>query len=287
MNTSRFILGTVQFGMAYGINNVSGKPDKEKVFDILHSAYDHSVYQIDSADLYGDAQMIIGDFIKSTRKNFLVNTKFLVHSELSIQDQLTKTLKELSLEKANVYFYHRFQEMQNNPHALNVLNGLKQKKLINKIGVSVYTNEEFQVCIENEAVDVIQLPFNLLDNYSKRGKLVERAKDYRKEIQIRSVFLQGLFFKEVNDFPQAIQPLSKYVNQLQQLGLKYGISMQDLALRYALSKEAIDYIIIGVDSKEQLLNNIATQQGLDKGIEQEIDKIMVLEEPLLYPYNWK
>ena len=53
---SNLILGTVQFGMKYGINNRHGKPSSEEVNDILKCAFQNKVYYLDTADNYGESQ---------------------------------------------------------------------------------------------------------------------------------------------------------------------------------------------------------------------------------------
>jgi aryl-alcohol dehydrogenase-like predicted oxidoreductase len=284
----RFILGTVQFGLPYGINNIAGQPSKENVFDILDLAFTQGIKQLDSADAYGNAQQIIGEFGAKTGKYFEVNTKFHVHGDRSIPEQLDTTLAQLKLEKVNVYFFHRFEDLRNTPAALTVLKELKQENKISYSGVSIYTNEEFRACIDDPEIDVIQLPFNLLDNDSKRGDLIKAAKQAGKILQVRSVFLQGLFFKEDGTFPAYLQPLSKYVQELKKLAENNDLSMFDLALGYVIAKPEIDSIIIGVDSKEQLQKNLEAQKLIiNKDLLEKIDAIEVEEESLLYPYNWK
>ena len=165
---------------------------------------------------------------------------------------------------------------------------LKGKGLIAKTGVSIYTNEEFFKTIKTKNIDVIQLPLNLLDNYSKRGDLVCMAKEQGKILQVRSVFLQGLFFKKQQTWPPHLLPLFKYVSRLQEIASKYDLTMYDLALNYVLSKKEIDRVIIGIDSVEQLVNNIRVQKiTMNEELSGKIDAINVEEESLLYPYNWK
>jgi uncharacterized protein len=286
--SNRFILGTVQFGLNYGINNQDGKPSEENVFKILDEAYQNGIHQLDTADAYGDAQRLIGKFSASTGKQFLINTKFKVDEFLPIHRQLENSLEQLNAKGVNVYFYHRFEEMVNYPQTVFELQQLKENGSIHKTGVSVYTNKEFDTCIHADHVDVIQLPFNLLDNFSKRGSLLKRAKEKGKEIQVRSVFLQGLFFKELHSFPEYLQPLKTYVSQVKEKAAAKRLSVYDLALAYALKKKAIDHVIIGVDSIQQLQANLtAAATVLDEELEKEIDSINVAEEELLYPYNWK
>jgi len=287
MHSSRFILGTVQFGMDYGINNSLGKPSKQKVFEILDNAYEENITELDSADVYGNAQELIVEYIRSKKRDFLVNTKFR-DGEISISKQLQQTLQQLHLTKANVYFFHRFEDMLHHPGSLDELLDLKGKGLIAKTGVSIYTNEEFFKTIKTKNIDVIQLPLNLLDNYSKRGDLVCMAKEQGKILQVRSVFLQGLFFKKQQTWPPHLLPLFKYVSRLQEIASKYDLTMYDLALNYVLSKKEIDRVIIGIDSVEQLVNNIRVQKiTMNEELSGKIDAINVEEESLLYPYNWK
>lgn len=286
--SNRFILGTVQFGLNYGINNQNGKPSEADVFRILSEAYQNGIRQLDTADAYGDAQQLIGKFSAKTGKQFLINTKFKVDEALSIQRQLENSLKQLNAKRVNVYFYHRFEEMIKYPETVSELEQLRENGTISKTGVSVYSNAEFKTCIDADHIDVIQLPFNLLDNFSKRGALLKRAKEKGKEIQVRSVFLQGLFFKELHSLPQYLQPLKPYLSQVKERAVIKKLSVYDLALSYALKKKEIDHIIIGVDSIQQLqanLNGAATV--IDEELEKEIDSIDVAEEELLYPYNWK
>ncbi len=40
---SKLILGTVQFGLRYGINNTIGKLTEDQVFELLETAYDLGV----------------------------------------------------------------------------------------------------------------------------------------------------------------------------------------------------------------------------------------------------
>lgn len=70
---------------------------------------------------------------------------------------------------------------------------MKEAGLIKEVGLSVYSNSEFETAINDEDIDVMQLPFNLLIIIQKGG-LFKNGKR-KKSIQVRSVFLQELFLK--------------------------------------------------------------------------------------------
>jgi uncharacterized protein len=285
---NKLILGTVQFGLDYGINNPAGKPTKEQVFQIFEAAAKAGISVLDTADVYGNASELIGEFFANSSTRFDINTKFKVEEGKTIEAQLHNSLQLLNTNTVNVYFFHRFDEMLEFPETLKELENLKSQNLIKKIGVSVYGNDEFEIAVNTPEIDAIQLPFNLLDNYSQRGELLKQAKQKGKEIQVRSVFLQGLFFKERNNYPEYLSPLKPYMQTIQQIGAASNTSMEALALSYALLQPEIDNVLIGVDTLEQLNTNLShANTTLSAESISRINAIKVAETELLYPKNWK
>lgn len=285
---SKIILGTVQFGLDYGINNSAGKPSKEQVFEIFEAAAKAGIDILDTADAYGNASELIGEFFAVSSTRFKINTKFKVEEGKTIEEQLKHSLGLLNTQSIHAYFYHRFDEMTSFPETLTELGNLKNRKLIEKIGVSVYGNDEFEIAVNTPEIDTIQLPFNLLDNYSQRGSLLKQAKEKGKEIQVRSVFLQGLFFKEQDNYPEYLNPLKPYMQTIANVGSENNIGMEELAMSYALSQPEIDNVLIGVDTLEQLQHNLSfANTAMPLGVLDSINAINVAETELLYPKNWK
>lgn len=283
---NKIILGTVQLGVKYGINNNDGKPSKEMAFSILDYAWKNGVEILDTADVYGDAQAIIGEYHLSTNNIFKVNSKFKGNS-LPVEIQIEKILNELNIPKLNVYFYHSFQDFINYPDWLNELVQLKREGKFDKIGLSVYENSELELAVSNPNIDVIQLPFNLFDNMNERGELLKKAKENNKTIQIRSVYLQGLFFKDIASLPVKLEPLAKHLNTIHSIASENKISIEQLAFAYVMLQSQIDEIIIGVENQNQLIENIELfSKKYDKSIVEEINKIQIKEKELLYPKNW-
>lgn len=285
---NKIILGTVQFGLEYGINNTLGKPSKAEVFEILSLAKDSGITTLDTADHYGNSPELIGEFKRISSRQFFINTKFKIDGNSSISTQLHSSLERLENDTVEVYFYHSFAEFIRYPEVKIELSKLKQASKLQKIGVSVYTNHEIDVAINCPEVDVIQLPFNLLDNESLRGSYLRKAKEAGKIIQARSLFLQGLFFRNPDEFPRYLDPLKKYVVELQSIAKECNLAMEHICLAYALSQPAIDQVIIGVDNAVHLKKNLAyATSKMDDEIVKTIDAIAVSEAELLHPINWK
>ena len=283
---NKFILGTVQFGLDYGINNATGKPSSEQVFKMLEYAASQGVKVLDTADAYGNATELLGFFNKTHPGLFAINTKFNSNKE-PLAEQLSSSLCLLQLKTVNTYFYHSFNDFVKYPELLPDLVALKQDHLIRKIGVSVYDNDEFKTFINTPEIDVIQFPFNLLDNRNQRGELMRLAKENGKELQVRSVFLQGLFFKSPKNIPHRLNSLKPFLKKIHDLSIENHLSVEQLALLYAIQQPEIDHIIIGVDNLEQLRHNLNIgQQNLAPEILDSINQIVVREAELLYPKNW-
>lgn len=287
--TEKIILGTVQFGLNYGINNQSGKVSEEEVNQIFDYSFQNGVSILDTADAYGNATDLIGNYNKQSNNQFKIITKFKSgHSDIAALDKVvTDTLERLNISQIFGYLYHSFDDYKKYSDTLVLLEELKEKGYIKYIGVSIYTNEQFEELLEVETIEIIQLPYNLLDNINQRGDLMKRAKAKGKIIHIRSVFLQGLFFKSLDTLPDKLLPLKNDLQQLKTITIKYQMDMASLALNYVMSNPDIDGVLIGVDSLTQLQQNItAIQNPLPIPVKNIIDNIKVEDTYLLNPSNW-
>lgn len=288
----KLVLGTVQLGTCYGINNQIGQPSEKSVFDILRYAQENNINTLDTAEDYGSAQAIIGKY----HLNNALDPAFSVISKIShhfsdlfnIRDNILKTISALQVSQLEAYLFHSFTMYKNHTTLFPQLERARRDGIIGKIGVSIYTNDELMDLIENDVIDIIQVPFNLLDNASCKHNLFEKAKLAGKEIHVRSAFLQGLFFMSKEELPLKLSPLLPYLEAIKMLAKDVGISVEALALQYVYSNEFVDKVLIGVESVSQLDANVkALQHSIDKAVLETVDKIKVKETWLLNPVNWK
>ena len=286
----KLILGTVQFGLDYGVNNTLGKATPINVKLILDAAFEEGVLLLDSAEGYGDSHEKIGEYHKKSSNYFQVITKFSsarLDLPKNIKKRVYKNLKTLNIKSLYSYMFHSYDDYKKFYSVFKEdLVFLKEEKSIQKIGVSLYTNEELDEVLKNDDIDLVQLPFNLFDNVSRREEILLKAKSKGLEIHVRSTFLQGLFFKKVDTIQGKILPLKPYLSELEQIKNKYGINTETLALQYALQKSYIDRVLIGVDSVEQLKINIGICSNKADIPKKSIDSINVKEGSLLNPINW-
>ena len=285
---SKLIIGTAQMGMDYGVSNKTGKITNAECFQILNYAQRHGINSLDTAEAYGDAHNIIGKYHqKNPQKKFKINTKFSSNSGIDVEKKVSSYLNQLNVDFIDVMMFHSLESFEHNYHKFNVLKDIKFGGLINKLGVSVYNNEEVDILLDDDDIDVIQMPFNLLDNNNLRLKTILKAKKKGKIIHTRSAFLQGMFF--LNDYSKNFNcyGLKKYLTQINLISQTSQIPVLNLALGYCLQNNKIDGVIMGVDSLRQLKSNLnVITEPLNKKIISKIDQINVDEKELLNPTNW-
>jgi aryl-alcohol dehydrogenase-like predicted oxidoreductase len=268
-------LGTVQFGLPYGISNSTGQTSSSEVNKILKTASEHGVTVLDTASAYGNAEEVLG---KNELQEFSVISKYINPSPgKSIEQQLQQSLQHLQIKKLYGYLAHRPTEIISNKEQWKKLKELQQQELIEKVGFSLNTTEELKELLNKNFIpDLIQVPYNYFDN--RFESLMIELKEKGCEVHTRSAFLQGLFFKDINTLPSffdAVKPLIKRVQQ-------QTTNISGALLHFVTTKPFIDKVIIGVENAQQLLINI---RDLKLGIE--LDKnATTIPEQILVPSNW-
>lgn len=287
---SKLILGTAQFGQNYGINNLVGQPTSRDVYKILSEAYERGIRILDSAEAYGNSHKIIGEYHFSYPNNkFNIITKINAIPETSqIEKLIDRFLEQLKVTQIFGLLFHSYKSYQSNLRVFEILQNIQSKGKINYLGVSIYSNYEFEKVIDDDKISIIQLPFNLLDNYSYRGLLIEKAKAQGKIIHTRSAFLQGLFFMNPYLGHPVVQALKEQLLDINEIAQRSLLSIENLAISYCLSKVNIDGVIIGVDSSEQLRINLKNSERILPIDEiKKIESIRTENLDLLNPSLWK
>lgn len=288
----KIVLGTVQFGLKYGINNNVGKPNEKLVESILNLAFSNGIHILDTAEIYGNAQELIGNYHKSSENRFNIITKFSSsRNDLpqNLTERIKKNLETLGTSSLYAYMFHSFHDFKKYFNTYKAeIKQLKKSTIFRKFGVSVYTNDEIEELLQYEEVDLIQLPFNLLDNTVQRSSVIKKAKAKGIEIHTRSAFLQGLFFMDPKTLPAHLLALGPYLNEINKISEKHDLNVSSLSLNYVVQQPYIDNVLIGVETLHQLQDNLnALQNTISRDAVQQIDSIAVKEIDLLNPSKWQ
>lgn len=249
--TTKLVLGTVQFGLNYGITNSSGIPSDHEVKSILDLAENHGVEILDCALAYGSAHERLG---RLNNHNFKMITKIPNRMpSTEIRNSLEEALLQSKVEKFYGVMFHSPEDLQSDDAAekMAVLQDLKQLGLIEKIGVSVYNARVLDGLIEDWGIDITQLPLSLLDQRAINVIAAIKEKYPHVEIHSRSVFLQGAMLTNPDNLPEKLSYLKncvkEYLQFCEQKSMDPGVAAMTLPIQ-----AGVDGIVIGVTQKQEL-----------------------------------
>ncbi|MCI9359413.1 MAG: aldo/keto reductase [Hungatella sp.] len=294
----KLCLGTVQFGMKYGIHNQGGQPSEEACFDMLDTALGKGIRIIDTARAYGTAEIVIGNYleyrrchdkveiISKLRPNVIDKDEKDIYSV--VREELEDSLKRLHMSSLKGYLFHT-PEYVYNEEIIQALYRLKEEKLIQNIGVSIYSMEEGFEAIKRH-MDYVQLPYSILDQRGMQSNFIKAAKEAGMTVFTRSAFLQGLFMMEMDKIPPNLEHSKPYLRYFEELTKKYNKSRVELLIQFIKASSGIDYLVFGVDNKEQLLEDFmafAEGQPIERELLNSIKEYYEqVDESIILPSLW-
>ena len=282
--TNKLAIGTVQFGLDYGIANQSGQVSEMGVQSILDFAYENEINTLDTAKDYGKSEASIGNYLKQTENSWDIITK--VSSAKNVIEQIQDSAEKLTVKPsvvlahtAEVYFKESFQ--------LEIKEA-KIKQLIQNFGVSLYSEEELNQVLDSKIKpDVIQLPMNILDTRLYRCGVLSKLFDREIEIHVRSAFLQGLFYLSEAELEDGFKDVIPYLEKLKSISADIGLTLSELSLLWLVSLKEVSKIIIGVENVSQLKTHLDTlKKNVDPSVFEEALSIYYENENILNPSLW-
>ena len=278
----KLALGTVQFGLDYGILNTTGQAPLEEVKKVLKLAKEHNIDTLDTAARYGNSEQVLGE-VGVNNYRIITKTTPLKNGVDRVIKGFYQSLDNLNIGQVDGLLIHNIDDVKDKRFGdlFHKLNELKEEGLINKIGFSTYTPDQVDFLLENFDFDLIQVPFNVFDTRLIEGGQLQALKKKNIEIHARSIFLQGVLL----DFDNLSNYFSKWKKQFDEYQgtvEKSGLSLLEYALNFTLNVQEIDKILVGVNSKKQLEEVVWSIKNKDR-----LDAYSIGDVDLLNPSLWK
>lgn len=256
---NRLVLGTVQFGLPYGIAAGYKQVFHNDVADILDYARTVGIECLDTASSYGNSEEVLGFCASTTHFKIFSKTWPIREDELSpahlkhIQTAFENSLKRLKREQLDVLMVHDARDLlaKGGDQLWKWLEILKNSGRVARIGVSVYECETAKILSDRYKIDVIQLPYSILDQRAHEADFFEYCKYRSIAIHVRSIFLQGLLLSNIENVPSNLKSLIPYLTKISNLASKLEISIHELALAFISRNLEIEHIVIGVHNTPQ------------------------------------
>lgn len=273
-NADKLVIGGAQLGLAYGINNRTGKPSPSIARAIIEKAVDHGCNYIDTARIYGNSEEIIGKSLSTgynARVRIVTKLSDLAsidsnsskkHIDSEVERSILQSCYALNKKKLDVLLLHRTNHLTDFQGAIwESLLEHYRKGLISSLGASVQSPNELIAALDKSEITFIQMPFNILD--TRWCSAIEKLKEIKKQREVvvhtRSALLQGILVSDnehlwkktgISNSREIIDWLKMTTASLKQP------SITSLCITYVRSQEWIDGITVGMETIDQLNENL-------------------------------
>ena len=294
----KLCLGTVQFGLEYGINNHTGKPGRDEVFAMLDYALEQGIEYIDTAVAYGNAEELLGEYFNSRKvpSDLKVISKLMpnliasdrIDAEPLVIHEIQNSLKRLHLNCLEGYLLHTPANFYNP----SVMRGLKQAKelgLIKNLGVSIYETQHALDVVASGLVDFVQVPYNIFDQRLEKTDFYSLAQANGVKVFGRAPFLQGLLFMQPEEVPAHLERAKNYLQQFAQIIASHDLQRVEASLLFSAQNPGIDRVVFGVDNMAQLKEDISaiSNNSADASCREELKQhFSSMEKEIIFPSLW-
>ncbi|MEY8388133.1 aldo/keto reductase [Oscillospiraceae bacterium 38-13] len=293
-------LGTVQFGMDYGIQGKK-KPPLSDCLNMLDYAVHNGIRTIDTANAYGEAEDVVGAYLEKhpgMRRNLRIISKFRPNLLDGLPEEqyypvmkanLEDSLRRLHTDYLDGYLLHSSRYVFVDS-IVETLARLRNEGYVGKAGVSIYEVEEAKAGILQGNLDFLQVPYSVLDQRMLHEGVFSLAAGKGIPIHSRSAFIQGLVLMAPDKVPDFLRERAAPVLQkADQICWAAGVSRVQLAIGFVKRQTAISHLVFGVRNLEQLRENICVfQQDLPTGVMEELEKqFAAVDADIVIPSLWK
>lgn len=262
----KIALGTVQFGLEYGVANQAGRVQLEDVKNILQQAAAHGIDTLDTAIAYGESESTLG---QAGVNDWRVVTKLPALPEGCadvagwVETQIEGSLNRLGIRQLHGVLLHCPGQLlgEYGKRLFEALQHLKAQGITRKIGVSIYGPEELDRLMGEMQFDLVQAPLNILDRRLVESGWARRLKDQGTEVHVRSAFLQGLLLMSADQRPEKFVRWNSVWSEWSRWLGKTGLTSLQACLGYVLGVEEVDKVVVGVDSVKHLKEILAVSDA--------------------------
>lgn len=281
-------LGTVQFGLGYGVSNTLGQPSLSEVEQILVLAREAGIEALDTAVAYGEAESVLGKLAAHTSHSRVISKVPAVdaYTPGCIGALLDISLGKLQRDTLDGLLLHRADDLFG-PHGLAILaemQALCAAGRVGKIGVSVYGPEQLEAMEGVFAPALVQLPASLLDQRFLQQGWLDKLQTRGVEVHIRSAFLQGLLLMEKYARPTGFNAFSVVLERYDGFCSRHALSPLQATLGF-VRQLAANIVLVGVNSAAELTAILQAWQAEVPSLD-EYAELACNDENLILPMNW-
>lgn len=285
----KLALGTVQFGLDYGISNAAGRTPVDEAGRILARAGLAGIDTLDTAAAYGDSEQVLGQIgvngwhVVSKVPPLPAGAE---NGKEWVLRHVRQSLDRLRIERLDGLLLHSAADLLK-AQGRNIAAGLQEAKaegLVGKVGYSIYSPQSLTELIEVMPPDLVQAPFNVLDQRLARSGWLGRLVEAGTEVHVRSVFMQGLLLMGREKRPPAFDKWREHWQRWDAAVGGHSEQALALCLGFVKTQPGISRVIVGVENQDHLEQLLAIWE---KAAPFDATTLACDDPQLVEPSNWK
>ena len=256
---SKLGLGAAQFGLGAPAGPRGRSPEAEAQA-ILAIAARSGLSVLDASGVYGRAETLLGDVLpRPIPFRVTLNTARADRGPDFVEAEARASLGRLGIERADAIIVPSAGDLCG-PYGALLWQRLQQMRgegLFAKIGVSVHASDDPVGVARRFKPDIVQAPASLLDQRLLINGALTQLAGMGVEVQLRSIFLNGLLFLPPDRIPAPLKGASSSISRVRRLIAEGRSDPLQAALGFALSRKEASTVLVGVTSASELSAVIA------------------------------
>lgn len=283
---SKLGLGSAQFRLDTA-PSARGRSAEAEIGDILAIAARSRLGVLDCATVSGQGESVIGEQSpKPCPFRVIIKTGRIDRGADHIEAEARASLRRLRLPRADAIVVQIAGDLLG-PHGADAwdrLLKLRDEGLFKYVGVSVYASDDPLGMVRRFKPDIIQAPASLLDQRLLVDGTLASLAELGVEVQIRSIFLQGLLFLPPDRVPGPLKGAASRLSRVRRMIAEGRSDPLQAALGFALSRPEAASVIVGVTSAAELQAIVAAAMSPPPDLDWDD---MALDDPMaLDPHRW-
>lgn len=264
---NKLALGTVNFGMRYGISSHK-RVGLDEIYQIISYLADNVSLTLDTSPEYGDSERILSELDLT---DVGIISKVSPIKIKGVSETLKKLEKTVSLFDENLVglLIHDADDVFSDSFSILTKELEQYRQYGIQIGVSVYSPAELEKVFDKLSPDIVQAPCNILDQRFIKPDVENLLKTHGSELHTRSCFLQGLLLMDERKIPESMSDSKRWIKKAKELSKHYSLDIQGLCLDFIFRSKLINKAVIGLENISQAedllkkINNIQFREALD------------------------
>jgi aryl-alcohol dehydrogenase-like predicted oxidoreductase len=222
-----------------------GSSDYQKLPGVLQALYEAGGSVIDTSPMYGKAEAVTGELLKTTtsRNKAFVATKVWTNGREDGISQMQKSMQLLQTSKIDLMQVHNLLDWRTH---LATLRDWKTKGTIRYLGVTHYTvsaYRELEAVMKAEPLDFVQINYSL-DEREAEARILPLAAERGIAVLINRPFGGGGLLRGLRN-----RPLPGWASEIG------ATSWAQILLKFVLSQPAVTCAIPGTGKPEHMIDN--------------------------------